>query len=92
MNEYRPHQARETLIHMMEEQVERCRAETKACDEACGKVREVLRRVETSGGTAQPGLAAEDRARLGAEKQQHSRTADEKWVWEVIEDEVGKFD
>ena len=27
INEYRPHQARETLILMMEEQVERCRRE-----------------------------------------------------------------
>ncbi len=92
VNEYRPHQARETLIHMMEEQVERCRAETKACDEACEKVQEVLQTVDASGGMVQPDLVAEDRARLGLEKQQHSKTADEKWVWQVIEDEVGKFD
>lgn len=92
VNEYRPHQARETLIHMIEEQVERCRAETKACKEACGKVREVLQRVEKSQGTAQPNFVAEEGQRLRAENDQELRTADEKSLWEVIEDEVGEFD
>ncbi|KAL8763504.1 MAG: hypothetical protein Q9184_000716 [Pyrenodesmia sp. 2 TL-2023] len=92
VNEYRPHQARETLMHMMEEQVERCRAETKACKEAYGKAREVLQRLEKSEGTAQPDLVAEKDQRLRAEKAQEPRIADEKSLWEVIEDEVGKFD
>ncbi|KAL8924920.1 MAG: hypothetical protein Q9208_003803 [Pyrenodesmia sp. 3 TL-2023] len=92
VNEYRPHQARETLIHMIEEQIERCRTETKACKAACGKVREVLQKVERSEGTAQPNVIAEEEHRLRTEKDKDSRIADEKSLWEVIEDEVGRFD
>jgi mediator of RNA polymerase II transcription subunit 7 len=42
INEYRPHQARETLIRIMEEQVRRKKAEVQAVKEMRGKVEEVL--------------------------------------------------
>ncbi|KAJ6261337.1 Mediator of RNA polymerase II transcription subunit [Drechslerella dactyloides] len=42
INEYRPHQARETLISMMEEQLERSRQETAENRKACRKTRELL--------------------------------------------------
>ncbi|KAF3902525.1 hypothetical protein ABW21_db0204739 [Orbilia brochopaga] len=42
INEYRPHQARETLIAMMEEQLERSRQETAENKKACRKTRELL--------------------------------------------------
>ncbi|KAF3936928.1 hypothetical protein ABW19_dt0207276 [Dactylella cylindrospora] len=42
INEYRPHQARETLISMMEEQLERSKQETEENRKACRKVRELM--------------------------------------------------
>ena len=42
INQYRPHQARETLILMMEERMEKMRAEIQAIDEAKGKVSRLL--------------------------------------------------
>ncbi|KAK6526975.1 Mediator of RNA polymerase II transcription subunit 7 [Arthrobotrys megalospora] len=42
INEYRPHQARETLIAMMEEQLEKSRQETEDNRKACGKIRELM--------------------------------------------------
>ncbi|KAI9755864.1 MAG: Mediator of RNA polymerase II transcription subunit 7 [Lichina confinis] len=43
VNEYRPHQARETLIMLMEEQLRRTRAETQGIYEAESRVETVLR-------------------------------------------------
>lgn len=43
INEYRPHQARETLILMMEEQIDRRRAEVEAMRQMRERVEEVLR-------------------------------------------------
>lgn len=42
LNEYRPHQARESLILMMQDQLERSRAETKGIREMKGKVDGIL--------------------------------------------------
>ncbi|EPS41498.1 hypothetical protein H072_4625 [Dactylellina haptotyla CBS 200.50] len=42
INEYRPHQARETLISMMEEQLERSKQETEENRKACRKIRELM--------------------------------------------------
>ncbi|KAK6354821.1 Mediator of RNA polymerase II transcription subunit 7 [Orbilia brochopaga] len=47
INEYRPHQARETLISMMEEQLERSRQETEENRKACRKTRELLASLST---------------------------------------------
>lgn len=46
INEYRPHQARETLILMMEEQVERCRRERDENVKAREMVKSVLKALE----------------------------------------------
>lgn len=46
INQYRPHQARETLIMEMEEQLERVRRETEENREATRKVDEALLKVE----------------------------------------------
>ncbi|KAJ2896889.1 putative mediator of RNA polymerase ii transcription subunit 7 protein [Zalerion maritima] len=42
LNEYRPHQARESLIQLMQEQLDRKRAETQANREAADKAKRVL--------------------------------------------------
>ncbi|KAL8943824.1 MAG: hypothetical protein Q9216_000817 [Gyalolechia sp. 2 TL-2023] len=93
VNEYRPHQARETLIHMMEEQVDRCKTETKACVEACQRVQGVLEEMEKGEGSVQPGLGSIGRAKRSRnEKEGGLRERAENRVWEVIEQEVGCFD
>ncbi|KAL9604633.1 MAG: hypothetical protein Q9219_000353 [cf. Caloplaca sp. 3 TL-2023] len=92
VNEYRPHQARETLIHMMEEQVERCKMETKTCKDACERVRGVLEKVERGDGKTQPNIytmLATERTKPTTD--QDSIMAVEKRVWDVIEQEVGSF-
>ncbi|KAL8840755.1 MAG: hypothetical protein Q9170_001193 [Blastenia crenularia] len=93
VNEYRPHQARETLIHMMEEQVERCKSETKACKEACARVRGVLEEVEKGQGESQPEMSIMQTEESGVRgKGEKIKASTEKEVWAVIEQEVGKFD
>ncbi|KAK6349060.1 Mediator of RNA polymerase II transcription subunit 7 [Orbilia blumenaviensis] len=42
INNYRPHQARETLIAMMEEQLEKTRQETEDNKKACAKIRVLM--------------------------------------------------
>ncbi|PUU82468.1 MED7 protein-domain-containing protein [Tuber borchii] len=46
INEYRPHQARETLCLRMEEQLERTRRETEENKKAAAKVEDILARLE----------------------------------------------
>lgn len=48
INQYRPHQARETLILLMEERVEKMRRETEAIDEAKKKVLKILQDLQTN--------------------------------------------
>lgn len=97
VNEYRPHQARETLIQMMEEQVERCRAETRGCKDVCERVRKVVEDVESreallneskpelEEGAHRPGTKSGDEE-LGLD------VVIEKRVWDIIEKEVGDFE
>ncbi|KAF3917871.1 hypothetical protein ABW20_dc0107188 [Dactylellina cionopaga] len=42
INEYRPHQARETLIAMMEEQLEKSKQETEENRKACRKIKDLM--------------------------------------------------
>lgn len=96
VNEYRPHQARETLIFMMEEQVERCRRETGEVREVCGKVRGVIEGVERGEGVQGwncVGVKEVEKLGIGErERERKKRLVEEKRMWEVIEDEVGSFD
>lgn len=49
INEYRPHQARETLIMMMEEQIEQMDKEIEDSRKARERVEEVLREAQSIG-------------------------------------------
>ena len=72
INEYRPHQARETLIREMEAQVERKKREIEGVKRMAGKVRETLEGFEEAGkelgekddagqnGLSTGGIAADD--------------------------------
>ncbi|KAH8760297.1 mediator complex, subunit Med7 [Hyaloscypha finlandica] len=79
LNEYRPHQARESLIQMMQTQLERSRAETQGIREMKMKVEGILE-----------GLS---QAKLAEEKENEERgnevVEDGRDVWEALEREFG---
>jgi mediator of RNA polymerase II transcription subunit 7 len=90
LNAYRPHQARETLILMMEEQIRTIRAETEAVRESVGRAREVVE------GLARGGEGGDMNGRTGeveseGEKRRGVNERREKRVWEVLEREVGRI-
>ncbi|KAL8674566.1 MAG: hypothetical protein Q9168_001009 [Polycauliona sp. 1 TL-2023] len=94
VNEYRPHQARETLIQMMEKQVERCRNETRGCKDVCERVRKVLDDVETREALKVPNMELEE-AHWPSNKNRETKSGmgtTEKQVWDIIGKEVGAFE
>ena len=73
INQYRPHQARETLCSVMEERLERVRRETEENRKAAKRVREVLAEVERLGQVVGEGKGEEG----GGERRR--RREREKW-------------
>ncbi|GAB7338103.1 hypothetical protein MBLNU457_4465t1 [Dothideomycetes sp. NU457] len=53
INQYRPHQARESLILMMEEQVDKIRNEIRSVNESKEKMQNLLKTIQESGAAAQ---------------------------------------
>ena len=81
INEYRPHQARETLIHMMEEQVRRGREEIRVCRETEERVREAL-------GNLDKGMEITEVEVGKKRKRERGKAGEERRVWEVLEREI----
>jgi mediator of RNA polymerase II transcription subunit 7 len=83
LNEYRPHQARESLIMMMESQLARSKAETEGIKNMKAKVEGIL------AGLGQMKLADG----ISNEAQRTSRSSDdfedEKGVWDELRREFG---
>lgn len=77
VNEYRPHQLRETLIAMMEAQVARCREEGTRARETGERVKEVLE-----------GLGV-GKVGEGETTKEDEGEGEERRVWEVVKREVG---
>jgi len=83
LNEYRPHQARESLILMMQDQLERSRKETEG-------IREVKERVEgVIEGLSQAKLADFEIKDTGGDGDGEGALEEGKDVWEVLEREFG---
>ena len=91
INGYRPHQARETLILMLEEQLERVRGETKGVGESVGRAKEVVEMLgkEDHGGAGQGVKMDQLRAPVGQKISQEQIL--EKRLWKVLEREVGRY-
>ncbi len=85
INEYRPHQARETLIVMMEEQVERCRGEVNGVREMREKVEGILEGLRRDSGVR--GLAEGEEV-TEVEKKARRRSEEDRRVWEALEMEL----
>lgn len=79
VNEYRPHQARETLIVMMEEQVKKATEEGRGAREMVERVKTVLRALARGDGDRDGDLGREEGKEEGEERR----------VWEVVGREVG---
>ncbi|KAI9776864.1 MAG: Mediator of RNA polymerase II transcription subunit 7 [Geoglossum umbratile] len=82
LNEYRPHQARETLILMMEEQLERSRAETAGIMRMKEKVESVLSKLASSlNGLESSGRQQRNPGNKSLEK--HGR------IWDALDEVLG---
>lgn len=88
INGYRPHQARETLILMLEEQLQRVKGETKDIGEAVERARGVIEELSKEGAG---GVDDESKGSLGksVEERERRRVWEDRRVWEVLEREVG---
>ena len=86
INEYRPHQARESLILLMEEQVRRGREEVRGVREARERVEGVLMGLGEVGREGVEVGEGEEEGRVkGVEAGRREREKREEWVvWDVI--------
>lgn len=102
MNEYRPFQAREALIELMEGQVERGRAEVAALKGLGGRVEMVLGGLGVGTGTGDDGLEVEIEVegeggrkggvrRMGRRKEEEGEEEEEeKRVWQILREGGGR--
>lgn len=90
INQYRPHQARESLILLMEDRVEKMREESKAIDEANEKVAKLLHGIQ-EGAQAHTvmgdAIATEKAVEVDAETLE--RRARQQATWAALEREMG---
>jgi mediator of RNA polymerase II transcription subunit 7 len=91
INQYRPHQARETLILLMEERVERMRREIRGIEDAKEKVRTVLQTLEREDPAGIERLDEKRAARVDedAATAGDKRKAAQLQALQAIEDELG---
>ncbi|PNS14943.1 Mediator of RNA polymerase II transcription subunit 7 [Sphaceloma murrayae] len=92
INQYRPHQARESLILMMEEQVEMVRAEMKAVKDGREKVGDLLRGLREVGMQQEQELGGEGAVNGGSEEvgqQTAKRRAAQRGLWDDLDREMG---
>ena len=91
LNDFRPHQARETLIEMMEEQVRRGREEIRLCEETKVKVRDVLSGLGKV--TEEPEVKekafVERQVGRGKRKLEAKREDENRRVWRFLDKEIG---
>lgn len=88
LNEYRPHQARETLILMMEEQLQRSRAETEGIRQMKEKVEGILQDMAKDIDQAinSHGLIDQEEVGRGGKD---AALREQRRVWETLRSELG---
>ncbi|KAJ5325486.1 hypothetical protein MYU51_000179 [Penicillium brevicompactum] len=85
LNLYRPHQARESLIMMMEDQLNHSREEIKQMDKVKADVESLLEQLQAEGRRAVPSESEEDNDQaknLKEKADEHSRL-----IWELLDKE-----
>ncbi|KAF2651531.1 mediator of RNA polymerase II transcription subunit 7 [Lophiostoma macrostomum CBS 122681] len=86
VNEYRPHQARETLINMMEDQLEKKKAEVEDVRQMKQKVEDVLAELARQGPDGAASAAQEENAAQSAEEKRKHVQRD---TWHVLDELLG---
>ena len=86
INEYRPHQARETLIHIMERQLERKKAEVAGIKRMSQKVEETLSDFAKNAPDTSAPLTAEQVAALPPEER---RKESQRHMWQAMDEVLG---
>lgn len=87
INEYRPHQARETLIHMMHDQVDRKRAEIENIRQMKEKVAATLQELAKNAPDRTVDLAPEVAATISAEEKRRNT---ERCMWYAMDELLGQ--
>ena len=93
LNAWRPHQSREMLISMMEEQVKSIKAESERVRESVGRAKEVVEGISKDGLEIQEGQRVGNMPFTGPSDldiRKRKRLDKEKRMWQVIEREVAK--
>lgn len=83
LNLYRPHQARESLILMMEEQLDRSKEEIKQMDKVKADIESVLGQLETEG--KQIEAAAQPEGFHHSEEDGRRAIEDSRLVWDLVD-------
>ncbi|KAI4674252.1 uncharacterized protein J4E84_010627 [Alternaria hordeiaustralica] len=89
INEYRPHQARQTLIAKMEEQVRKKREEVEGVRRMGEKVKEVLAGFGGVDGEDKAGEGGEETIEDGMRAREEDRRRVQRGMWEAIGEVVG---
>lgn len=103
INQYRPHQARESLIMMMEAQLERSKTEIAAVEDGKNKVQELLKSIQdaaqaqqelkTTASVSQAVSASTDSATNGEvqvlDQETLKRRAKQRAQWAALDEELG---
>ncbi|PSK54835.1 Mediator of RNA polymerase II transcription subunit 7 [Elsinoe australis] len=93
INQYRPHQARESLILMMEEQLERSRNEIAAVKEGREKLGDMLKSIEEVGQVQEKELEASTGTTNGERTESDTETKErrqaQKAMWDALDSELG---
>ena len=86
INEYRPHQARETLIRMMEEQLERKKKEVEGVRKMREKVAETLAEFDKNAPSVERSLGVEEAEALAVEEKRIDR---QRQIWGAMDEILG---
>ena len=90
INEYRPHQARETLIGKMEEQVERKQKEIQGVKKMAERVRTVLDGFNTEAETLHNGDDGRTEEEVRIHDEEERRRESQRHMWEAMDDILGQ--
>lgn len=88
LNLYRPHQSRESLITMMEEQLERTKDEIQQMDKLKTEIEGVLNELQAEGSQASLAEQKKDAAAHTVTDSQAAKTKDSRLIWDLISREV----
>lgn len=90
INQYRPHQARESLILMMEERVEKMKGEIQKVDQAKESVAKLLQELQNNGTMLAMQEEKEEKSSPAKEDPSESkRKARQRAAWAALETEMG---